>query len=250
MVTASEGCHAAAVQALRDEAEQAQTTHGIIDDDITESTAGSNYGDNMQCSCEVMRCNCAKPCDCGSAITLLGWLVCLGGGRPALAYALYCKAVATPAAGRRALEALLHDEDDAVAAGEVEVYEACMRWLRGRSPPLDEEATLQVLASVRFARLPLDFITGTVEVEPLLRSSALTTKRASSRARMASGDGLRATCSRSGSYMRQPAASALGRVRSARPLHPLTNSSPGCHRIGRECSPGPRWHGRLACIRP
>ena len=87
-------------------------------------------------------------------------------------------------------------------------------------------------------------------IEPLLRSSALTTKRASSRARMASGDGLRAICSRSGSYMRQPTASALGRVRSARPLHPLTNSSPGCHRIGRECSPGPRWHGRLACIRP
>ena len=39
-------------------------------------------------------------------------------------------------------------------------------------------------------------------IEPLLRSSALTTKRAS-RARIASGDGLRATCSRSGSYRSQ-----------------------------------------------
>ena len=74
------------------------------------------------------------------------------------------------AAPRAVVRALL--DDDSVAAGEVEVYEACMRWMRGRSPPLDEEATLQVLASVRFARLPLDFVTGTVEAEPLLRSFA------------------------------------------------------------------------------
>ena len=26
-----------------------------------------NYGDNMECSCEVLRCNCGKACDCGEA---------------------------------------------------------------------------------------------------------------------------------------------------------------------------------------
>ena len=32
----------------------------------TRQHGGSDY-DNMECSCEVMRCDCLKPCDCGEA---------------------------------------------------------------------------------------------------------------------------------------------------------------------------------------
>ena len=72
------------------------------------------------------------------------------------------------AAPHAVVRALL--DDDEIAASEVEVYDAAMHWLCGRSPPLSEEQTIQILSSIRFARLPLDFVTGTVEAEPLLRS--------------------------------------------------------------------------------
>jgi N-acetylneuraminic acid mutarotase len=74
------------------------------------------------------------------------------------------------AAPHAVVRALLNEDE--VAATEVEVYDAAMHWLRGRSPPIGEEQTIQVLSSIRFARLPLHFVTGTVEAEPLLCSFA------------------------------------------------------------------------------
>ena len=67
-------------------------------------------------------------------------------------------------------------------------------------------------------------------IEPILRTSVLSTKRAS-RARVAGGDGLGATCSRSGSYRSQPYRRWSDSGRHGRCIR----SSPaamGCHRTG------------------
>ena len=60
-------------------------------------------------------------------------------------------------------------------------------------------------------------------VLPLLRSRSVLTSKRASRARIGAGDGLRATCSRLGSYTSQPYRT-LVRFQSAWPLHPLTIS--------------------------
>ena len=67
-------------------------------------------------------------------------------------------------------------------------------------------------------------------IEPILRTSVLSTKRAR-RARVAGGDGLGATCSRSGSYRSQPYRRWSDSGRHGRCIR----SSPaamGCHRTG------------------
>ena len=49
--------------------------------------------------------------------------------------------------------------------------------------------------------------------------------------------------------LQEATASTSDRLRSAWPLHPLTNSSSsGCHRMAGACSPGLRCHGRLARV--
>lgn len=57
-----------------------------------------------------------------------------------------------------------------VVSNEAQVYDAAVKWLRARSPPLGAEEAAALLSLVRFPLLSYEFYTQTVRKEPLLNT--------------------------------------------------------------------------------